>query len=75
MQNWTKLERTEGADWPETPMIFPNGICLEYGGESPQLLVMAITGDGKDSNYIIMWILDVNAGKWRKVSELQCVEP
>ena len=42
-------------------------MCLEYGGDHPQLL---ITG-GVDEDYEVLsdaWILDLRAGKWKEVS-------
>ena len=65
-QEWTKLERPRGALWPVERSSHA-ATCLNYGEERPQLLV---TG-GVDSNDTTMqdaWILDINSGRWRKVS-------
>ena len=65
-QEWTKLERPEGAPWP-VERSFHAACCLNYGEEHPQLLV---TG-GLDNNGTTLhdaWILNVNSGRWRRVS-------
>ena len=65
-QEWTKLEKPEGAPWPVERSAHA-ACCLNYGEEHPQLLV---TG-GVDKNYTTLqdvWILDVNSRRWREVS-------
>ena len=70
-QEWTKLEKPEGASWPVN-REFHAACCLNYGEEHPQLLV---TGglDNNDNTLQDTWILDVNSGRWRKVSCNECV--
>ena len=65
-QEWTKLERPEGASWP-VERASHAACCLNYGEEYPQLLV---TGgvDNVDNILQDAWILDVKSGKWREVS-------
>ena len=65
-QEWTKLERPEEAPWP-VERIAHAACCLNYGEEHPQLLV---TGglDKNDTTLQDAWILDVNSGRWRRVS-------
>ena len=65
-QEWTKLERPEGAPWPMERSGHA-ACCLNCGEEHPQLLV---TG-GVDKNGTTLqdaWILDVKCGRWREVS-------
>ena len=65
-QEWTKLERPDGASWPVRRDSHA-ACCLNYGEEHPQLLV---TG-GVDNNGTTLsdaWILDVNSRRWREVS-------
>ena len=66
-QEWTKLERPEGASWPLGTSSHA-ACCLNYGEEHPQLLV---TGgvDKNDNTLQDVWILDVNSGRWREVSD------
>ena len=64
-QEWTKLERPEGAPWP-VERASHAACCLNYGEEHPQLLV---TG-GVDKNGTALqdaWILEVNSGRWKRV--------
>ena len=70
-QQWTKLERAEGAPWPVGRSSHA-ACCLNYGEEHPQLL---ITGgvDIYDNTLQDTWILDVNSGRWREVSCDECV--
>ena len=65
-QEWTKLERPEGASWP-VERASHAACCLNYGEEQPQLLV---TGgvDNVDNILQDAWILDVKSGRWREVS-------
>ena len=65
-QEWTKLERAEGAPWP-VERSSHDACCLNYGEERPQLLVTG--GWDKNGNTLQdAWILDVNTGRWREVS-------
>ena len=70
-QEWTKLERPEGAYCPVNRESHA-ACCLNYGEEHPQLLV---TGgvDNYGNTLQDVWILDVNSGRWRKVSGDECV--
>ena len=70
-QEWTKLEKPEGASWPVERSAHA-ACCLNYGEEHPQLLV---TGgwDKNDNTLQDAWVLDVNSGRWRKVSCDECV--
>ena len=65
-QEWTKLERFDGAPWPMERKDHA-ACCLSYKGEHPQLLV---TWGAVKSDIILSdgWILDVKSGKWREVS-------
>ena len=66
-QEWTKLERAEGAPWPAERSTHA-ACCLNYGQDHPQLLV---TGglDRNDNTLNDMWILDVKSGRWREVKD------
>ena len=67
-QEWTKLERPEGAPWP-LGRIDHAACCLTYGEDQPVLL---ITG-GIDQNYKTLgdaWLLDVHSGKWTEVRDV-----
>ena len=66
LQEWTKLEKPEGAPWPVVRSAHA-ACCLNYGDEHPQVLV---TG-GVANNNILQdaWILDVKSGRWREVSD------
>ena len=46
-------------------------VCLDYGGDHPQLLVTGGKGVG---NKILSdgWMLDVQSGRWRKVRVYAC---
>ena len=70
-QEWTKLEKPEGAPWPVERSSHA-ACCLNYGEEHPQLL---ITGgvDNNDNTLQDVWILDINSGRWREVSGDECV--
>ena len=68
-QEWTKLERPEGAPWP-VERDSHAACCLNYGEEHPQLL---ITG-GVDNNATTLqdaWILNVQSGRWSEVRMYQ----
>ena len=65
-QEWTKLERPQGAPWPAERDTHA-ACCLNYGQDHPQVLVTG--GKNKNGNTIDdMWILDVQSGRWREVS-------
>jgi len=66
-QEWTKLEMTDGAPWPQQRSSHA-ACCLNYGQDHPQLLV---TGgkDNNDNTLNDMWILDVKSGRWREVRD------
>ena len=68
MQEWTKLEGPKGVAWP-VERVSHAACCLNYGEEHPQLLV---TGgvDKNDNTLQDAWILDVNSGRWREVSNM-----
>ena len=67
-QEWTKLERPDGAPWP----VGRDGhaaCCLSYEEEHPFVLM---TG-GVDKNYNTLgdvWLLDIHSGRWREVREV-----
>lgn len=44
---------------------YHTAVCLGYGGDNPQLLVIG----GRD-NLNDAWMLDVNSWRWREVSFL-----
>ena len=69
-QEWTKLERPEGAPWPVERVS--HAACCLNREEHPQLL---ITGglDNNDNTLQDALILDVNSGRWREVSSDECV--
>ena len=71
-QEWTKLERPEGAPWPVERDLHA-ACCLNFADDNPQLL---ITGgvDKKDNTLSDAWILDINTRRWREVREVEgCV--
>ena len=66
------MERPEGASWPVERSSHA-ATCLNYGDDHPQLLV---TGglDKKGKTLSDAWLLDINTGRWREVSEVEgCV--
>ena len=64
-EEWTKLERPEGAPWPVERSSHA-ACCLNYGEEHPQLLVTG--GTDKIGNILQdAWTLDVKSGRWREV--------
>ena len=70
LQHWSKLEKSEGAPWPEERCDHA-ACCLNYGQQHPQLLV---TGGVNRALRILedAWILDVDCKKWRKVRKVYC---
>ena len=66
-QEWTKLERQEGARCPVERSSHA-ACCLNFGQDHPQVLVTG--GLNKDGNTLSdMWILDVKSGRWREVRD------
>ena len=67
LQHWSKLEKAEGAPWPEERCDHA-ACCLNYDQQHPQLLV---TGGVKRTQEILedAWILDVDRKKWKQVRE------
>ena len=46
-------------------------VCLDYGGDHPQLLVIG----GRDGGNKVLndaWMLDVQSGRWREVRVYAC---
>ena len=71
-QEWTKLERPEGAPWPVERNAHA-ACCLNYGDNDPLLLV---TGglDKRNKTLSDAWLLDINTRRWREVREVEgCV--
>ena len=66
-QEWTKLEKPEGAPWPVRRDSHA-ACCLNFGEDDPQLLVSGGVEDKNGNTLSDAWILDVNAGRWREVS-------
>ena len=66
-QEWTKLEKPEGAPWPAVRDSHA-ACCLNFGEEDPQLLVSGGVGDKYGNTLSDAWILDVSSGRWREVS-------
>ena len=64
------MDHDEGEPCP----VARNGhaaVCLDYGGDHPQLLV---TG-GRDAGTKVLsdvWMLDVQSGRWREVRVYAC---
>ena len=65
MQHWSKLVNHSGEPFPVRRSRHA-AVCLNYGGDHPQLLV---TGGLDISKKVLndAWILDVYSGKWREV--------
>ena len=70
-QEWTKLEKPEGAPWPVGRSSHA-ATSLNYGEEHPQLLV---TGGWVNNATTLQdaWLLDVNSGRWREVNGDECL--
>ena len=64
-QEWTKLEKTEGAPWPGERHSHA-ACCLNYGEKHPQLLISGGL-DINDKSLADAWILDINSKSWNKV--------
>ena len=62
MQHFSKMD-TQGESCPDGR--YEHGaVCLGYGGDHPQLLVIGGWGSGSLSD---VWLLDVQSGRWREV--------
>ena len=71
-QEWTKLERPEGAPWP-VERANHAACCLNYTDEQPQLLVTG-GADKRNKTLSDAWLLDINTRRWREVREVEgCV--
>ena len=46
--------------------IFHAAVCMEYGGDRPQLVIIGGVGAG-DKVVNDVWIMDVQSGRWKKV--------
>ena len=62
MQNFSKMD-TQGEFCPKG-RGFHAAVCLGYGGDHPQLLVIGGLGSNVLSD---VWLLDVQSGRWREV--------
>ncbi len=66
MQHWSKVDEHVGEPCPVRRSSHA-AVCLHYGGDSPQFLV--IGGRGGDGGVLSdVWVLDVQSGRWREVS-------
>ena len=63
MQHWNKLDHHEGEPCP-VARYGHAAVCLDYGGDHPQLLVIGGMGAG---NKVLndAWMLDVQSGRWK----------
>ena len=52
----------------ESPLgrLYHSAVCLDYGGDRPQLLVTG--GTDEDDVFNDVWLMDVQSGRWKKVS-------
>ena len=66
MQEWSKLAHHVGEPCP-VGRSYHAAVCLDYGGDHPQLLVIGGLGNG-DKTLSDAWLLDVQSRRWRKVS-------
>ena len=67
MQHWRKLDNV-GGPCP-VGRIDHAAVCLNYGEDQPQIFIFG----GRDKFVNLLsdgWILDVQSGRWRKVSSL-----
>ena len=65
MQHWSRLDIKEGEPCPVERSEHA-AVCLGYGGDHPQLLV--IGGRGVGSKVLSdVWILDIQSRRWREV--------
>ena len=70
MQHWSELDHHEGQPCPVARFRHA-AVCLDYGGDHPQLLV---TGGTENSDKVLSdaWMLDVQSGRWREVRVYAC---
>ena len=66
VQHWTLVDIQEEETCP-VGRLSHAAVCLGYGGDHPQLL---ITGGLDVDNKVLSdsWILDLQSGRWSKVS-------
>ena len=69
MQHWNKLE-IQGESCPVGRYVHA-AVCLGYGGDHPQLLV--IGGHDGTTPLSDVWLLDLESGRWREVRVDECV--
>ena len=64
------MDHHEGQPCPVARDIHA-AVCLDYGGDHPQLLVTGGRGAG---NKVLsdVWVLDVQSGRWREVRVYAC---
>ena len=65
------MDNHEGEPCP----VARNGhaaVCLDYGGDHPQLLV--IGGKNAGTTLSDAWLLDVQSERWRKVRVYVCMQ-
>ena len=67
MQHWSKVEHPVGEPRPLERSNHA-AVCLGYGGDHPQLLMIGGFDGHKSLNDV--WVLDVESGHWREVSVL-----
>ena len=65
MQHWRKVENRVGESCPVERSCHA-AVCLGYGGDHPQLLVIGGFTGRKVLNDV--WVLEVQSGQWREVS-------
>ena len=66
LQHWRKLVIQEGGPCP-VKRDSHTAVCLGYGGDNPQLLVI---GGNRGAVYAPLsdaWMLDVNSRRWKEV--------
>ena len=71
MQHWSKVEHPVGELHPVGRSSHA-AVCLGYGGDHPQLLVIG----GRGAGYKVLgdaWLLDVQSGQWREVRISTCI--
>ena len=62
MQHFSKMD-TQGESCPKERYLHA-AVCLGYGGDHPQLLIIGGYGSSVLSD---VWLLDVQSGRWREV--------
>ena len=65
MQHWSRLDIKEGEPCP-VRRAYHAAVCLGYGGDHPQLLVIGGLNDGAKV-LSDMWILDIQSRRLREV--------